>query len=105
MTTQQFSGCSFDSGNVTVDLTYDDVTLIIQSVIYQNLSVSNLVVTLITPGGPIVLPALIPGTPLTTLSVVADAVTMNKTTVTGKFGPGPSISLPAGYGWNFAWPG
>jgi hypothetical protein len=101
MAIQTFSQASFDDGNVTMQITFDDVSLVLQQLIYHNAT---------TRGGALVLTGPKAGTrscpansdqtvDLTSLDII-----LVKRTGTGKYGPYVAYDLPGGEQISFQWP-
>jgi hypothetical protein len=86
MATRDWSGCVFLDNVVTIKITFDDVTLIADSVVFQNLdpvfSAAAVVTDLNLPGPQQIKTYILPpNTPLTTVALTRTYVMTHTTTV------------------------
>lgn len=91
----------FDNSNVTMKITLDDVSLVVQQLTYHNATSRGgaLVLT-----GPIQHTYPFPPNNDQVLSLVPLNIVMVKRTGTGKFGPYTAYDLPGGEAISFQWP-
>jgi hypothetical protein len=84
-----------------MQITFDDVSLIVQQIIYHNATPQPGALMLV---GPVNHTYPCPANSDQTVDMTGDHIVMVKSTGVGKFGPYTSYSLPGGEQVSFQWP-
>lgn len=105
MATATLQGFSFAGDQFTASVLYDTATLVVQSILWQNLTAQPGSVEVDGPSGFSKVYTVAPGTALTSRDVSADHVQLSSRASTDKAGnPVTIVEWPAGWSLQARWP-